>query len=353
MKNRILGIDVARALAIVGMIVVNFKIVLGNEGNEWLELFAGVFDGKAAATFVFLAGVGVALMTQKAWLQRDQALMRKSRTRLYKRALFLFVVGLLYYPVWPADILHFYGIYLVVATLFITRPSRQILIGATVVMLLFPFLMIFFNYEADWNLDTLSYPSFWTPTGFIKNLFFNGFHPVIPWSSFILTGLWFGRQNLRDERFLKQTFRISLGAFILIQAVSGVLVSLLSSIEGVKDLLGTHPMPPMPLYILNGVSIALAVTSGCIYLGHLWPKNMMLEALNKMGQLALTFYVAHVIIGMGGVELFGSKPLGEYSLGFSLLYALAFSAACLLFAVIWLRFRRMGPLEWLMRKITS
>ena len=36
MKKRIIGIDVARALAVIGMIIVNFKIVLGENGNEIL-----------------------------------------------------------------------------------------------------------------------------------------------------------------------------------------------------------------------------------------------------------------------------------------------------------------------------
>lgn len=52
MKTRIIGIDVARALAIIGMIIVNFKIAFGENGLNWVKYFASVFDGKAAATFV-------------------------------------------------------------------------------------------------------------------------------------------------------------------------------------------------------------------------------------------------------------------------------------------------------------
>ena len=65
-KKRIVGIDVARALAVIGMIVVNFKIVIGENGLNWVKSFAGIFDGKAAATFVVLAGLGLALMTNSA-----------------------------------------------------------------------------------------------------------------------------------------------------------------------------------------------------------------------------------------------------------------------------------------------
>jgi uncharacterized protein len=66
MKRRIIGIDVARALAVIGMIIVNFKVVFGENGNLILKNIAHLFDGKAAATFVVLAGVGIALMSNSA-----------------------------------------------------------------------------------------------------------------------------------------------------------------------------------------------------------------------------------------------------------------------------------------------
>jgi uncharacterized protein len=72
MKQRIIGLDVARALAVIGMIIVNFKVVLGQDGQTWVKYFASIFDGKAAATFVVLAGVGLALMTDSAINHRDK-----------------------------------------------------------------------------------------------------------------------------------------------------------------------------------------------------------------------------------------------------------------------------------------
>ena len=61
MKERIIGIDIARALAVIGMIIVNFKVVLGENGLSWVKSFASAFDGKAAATFVVLAGIVILL----------------------------------------------------------------------------------------------------------------------------------------------------------------------------------------------------------------------------------------------------------------------------------------------------
>ena len=74
-------------------------------------------------------------------------------------------------------------------------------------------------------------------------------------------------------------------------------------------------------------------------------------ALNKTGQLALTFYVAHVIIGMGIIEAVNPEKMGNYPIEFSVAYALIFSILCVLFATYWLKSRENGPVEWVMRKI--
>ena len=106
-QSRIIVIDVARAFAVFGMILVNFKIVLGAEGSPWLMTLAGLFDGKATATFVVLAGFGIALMSKSALENNDLEKIKTIRLSIAKRALFLFIVGISYLEVWPADILHF------------------------------------------------------------------------------------------------------------------------------------------------------------------------------------------------------------------------------------------------------
>lgn len=72
-----------------------------------------------------------------------------------------------------------------------------------------------------------------------------------------------------------------------------------------------------------------------------------------MGKLALTFYVAHVVVGMGLAEVFSGEALGGATASFSVGYALAFSLGCWLFALVWGRYFKAGPLEWIMRKVTG
>tara|TARA_B100000809_G_scaffold143752_1_gene141298 strand:- start:2594 stop:3670 length:1077 start_codon:yes stop_codon:yes gene_type:complete len=357
-KKRIIGIDVARALAVIGMIIVNFKVVFGENGLNWVKSFASVFDGKAAATFVVLAGVGLALMTNSAIRNNDQAKLKIARNRILKRALFLFIIGISYIAIWPADILHFYGVYMVIIILLLTSQQKTIIISAISLIIVFPILMAFWNYETGWNFETLEYQGFWTIQGFIRNLFFNGFHPVIPWTSFMLFGYWYGKQDLHKGKFVKKTFWISLIIFISIQVLSFISISLLSEgnqevAKELTEIIGTNPMPPLPIYMLNGIAVAFSTISACIIISKRFESSFIIDALNKTGQLALTFYVAHVIIGMGIIETIDPNKMGNYSIEFSVIYAFVFSLFCVIFAVIWRKHKEYGPLEWIMRKITD
>ncbi len=356
MNSRIIGIDVARALAVIGMVIVNFKVVLGEEGQNWVKLLARVFDGKASATFVVLAGVGIALSTNSALRNNDLITLKIARTKIAKRALFLFVVGLSYMVIWPADILHFYGVYMLFTLLLIRSKPRRILMWAAAVILAYPFLLYWFDYETGWNLDTLAYLDFWEFGGFLRNLFINGFHPVLPWVSFMLVGFWYGKQDLNNDQFLKKAIGVSSAVFIGIQFLSYFSIRILSNgneetLYNLSEIIGTNPMPPLPIYMLNGIAIAILVISLCILLGKNYATNKVVVALNNTGQLALTFYVAHVVLGMGLIEAISPSKMGAYSIEFSVTYALFFSLTCIVFANLWLKHKPLGPLEWIMKMI--
>ena len=64
--QRLYGLDLARYLAFVGMVIVNFKIARGADGTTGLAAtFSSLFECSAAATFVVLAGIGLGLAAQR------------------------------------------------------------------------------------------------------------------------------------------------------------------------------------------------------------------------------------------------------------------------------------------------
>ncbi|KAG1088661.1 hypothetical protein G6F40_013454 [Rhizopus arrhizus] len=65
--RRLHGLDLARYLALAGMVLVNFRLAMAvpAEGNGGLAGFFHLLEGKASATFVTLAGLGLVLATQR------------------------------------------------------------------------------------------------------------------------------------------------------------------------------------------------------------------------------------------------------------------------------------------------
>lgn len=69
------------------------------------------------------------------------------------------------------------------------------------------------------------------------------------------------------------------------------------------------------------------------------------------GQLALTLYLAHVVLGMGVLEAIGR--LKKQTLPFALLAALVFCIMSVVFAQLWRKRFKRGPLEAIMRTLTG
>ncbi len=353
---RIVGYDFARALAIFGMVVVNFKIVMGasKAGPGWLVWLVGLFEGRAAATFVILAGVGLSLLSRRARLAGDEAGIIKNRSALLKRAFFLFVVGLLYTPIWPADILHFYGVYIAIAAFLLAASERRLWTLAFIFMAVFVVLVLLFDYEQGWDWDTLAYAGFWTPLGMMRHLFFNGFHPVFPWTAFLLVGMWLGRQDMSNPALQKRILLVGVGLVCLAELASWLLIRTLTpgaDSETIEFLFGTSPMPPMPLYLLSGGGTALVVITLSIMLTERFAAARWLEPFVATGQVALTHYVAHVIIGMGLLGALGR--LENQTLTFAVGSSVVFCVAAVLFSVLWRKRFNRGPLEWVMRRVTK
>jgi uncharacterized protein len=355
-RARIEGFDLARALAFLGMVFVNFRVALANdeEVDSWLSWIDTRLDGRASATFVILAGVGVSLMSRRARETADAEALASVRRTLYRRAAFLFVVGLLYWSIWPADILHYYGVFLAVGALLLTVPERYLMGLAMTLVLLFALALVFgADYNARWDWNTLTYHGFWTPRGFARNLIFNGFHPVIPWLAFFLLGMWLGRRDLRSRDVQRRLLRTGLVVAIAAEGVSRPLVAAATPELGAEDaaaVFGTSPMPPMPLYMLAASGTSIVVIVLCVRLAEAYSGSRWLAPLVATGQLALTLYIAHVVIGLGMLEQLGLAH-GRRSVAFSAVWAAVFCVVALGCSYLWRRRFDRGPLEIVMRRM--
>ena len=361
-KNRLEGIDFARAIAMMGMTVVNFSIYIGRaEGDpQWLIQLESLFSGRAAATFVFLAGVGVALLTSRARRERTPENRRAARMNLLKRGAFLFLLGVSFRAQWPYDILHFYGIYLTIASLVFLWPARW-LTGLAVFTTL-AFVAFYFALPPLLDLDYWASPSFANPAEALQDVFFTGHHPVTPWFAYFLVGMAIGRIDLHRSA---NHWRLLIGGALLIglakaikfAALNLALVKLIPSenwgfaINYVADIFGTSAYPPAPLYILFGLGTGMIVLSLSLMICASEGRRKLFTPVIWTGQMALTFYLLHVYIGVTAAEWF--LPEEAESVYWLFAWVIGFFIFCLIFATIWRSRYQRGPVEWAMRRLVD
>ncbi|MFT7559502.1 MAG: hypothetical protein ACI93R_001413 [Flavobacteriales bacterium] len=360
-KKRIEGFDVARAFAVFGMVFVNFKIVVGANSGTNLYYCISFLEGRASAVFVVLAGVGLSLMSASSSVNSriDSGSasivsgINSIRVNIIKRAVLLIFLGLLFSLVWPADILHFYGVYFLFAAVFIYAKNRTLVLVAVLSMCIFVVLLFTFDYEQGWNFSDLSYLDFWTVEGMLRHVFFNGFHPVFPWITFVIVGMILGRMDLAHSRLRRKILFTALAVWVLIELSSKAVLSFAADIEGLDpeylSILSTAMMPPMPQYIVAAASLAVAFICLCVEISQIFSVNKLVKGIGSTGQLALTLYAAHVVVGMGIMQAVGI--LDSQSIYASVFCALAFNVCSIVFAHYWLRNFSQGPLEWCFRKL--
>jgi uncharacterized membrane protein YeiB len=356
--ERVVGFDVARAFAILGMVVVHFSLVMAvdRSGPGWLTTVREFLDGRAAATFVILAGVGVTLMSRRAVLSGDPRSITRARRVLIIRGTILLVLGFINLLVWPGDILRVYGVSLVVAAWLITASNRRLLLGTLACATGFVTLFLMFDFEKNWDWATLSYHGLWTPAGLVRNLFYDGFRSVFPWTGFVFFGMWFGRLDLRNPMVNRRVFRVATATALGAEFISWLCVSYFLArphgmdAETVKALFGTESMPVLPLFLLASGGEAVTVIALCVRLTGESPSRYW-QPLVATRQMALTWYFAHIVLGLGTIVALGlesSQPL-LVAAG----CGAAFFAVAVLVSSLWKLAFRHGPLEWVMRKIAG
>lgn len=359
-QSRIEGLDLARAIAVFGMIIVNYVATMHLDYSSagepaWLSWLPGLIEGRAAPLFITLAGIGVALMTRKAFETGDATSMRLRRRTILKRSLFLFVVGFLHSLVWDADIVHFYAFYMTAGVLLLSASRRALLLAAAISTLAFPMLYVFFDYENGWDFSTLTYVDLWSLEGSVRHIFYNGFHPVFPWVAFLFIGIWLGRGALFDPKSRRRILASALATVVIAQVGTAMIEQMPLSVQDhdiglLSTLFLIEVLPPTPLYVVSAAASAIAVIVLCLMLSEKVGSRVWLRLLNRTGQMSLTIYVAHIVIGLGALESLGM--LYGQTLAFALGYSLFFIVLSVVFANLWRLKWQHGPLEWLMRRLS-
>ena len=359
MKQRIIGFDLARAYAIFGMFIVNFNFSFGSlmAPAGPAGRFLNIFTGNSTAIFIICAGMGVALMTNRPDYNPEERAALKAK--IVKRSWFLFALGLLLYNWWSGDILHFYGGYLHVAALLLFVPRRYYLWAAGLAVVAFHALLLLIPINTGWDFTTFNYLDFWSPIGFLRNTFYNGWNSLFPWLAYFLVGMWLGRLDWQQQRAKQKVFLVGLLVFGLIQGLRLLARQQLFSAFWSNYLLAEYFPPYLP-FVLVTMGFAFMVIPVCLAIGDKFPTNWLVLALQKTGQLTLSHYIIHLTLGnillaaLTGKHYTGlleeEAPTAPAAI---LAYSVAFYAASILFSYLWRRRFSNGPLEMLMRKLSG
>jgi len=347
--SRLHGLDFARFLAFFGMVIVNFQVLMRDQsisGTGWLDASLLLFEGKAAATFVVLAGIGVGLAFQRAE-------PKQFRLTMLKRSLFLLTIGLINMAIFDADIIHYYAFYFAIGLWFLPQGKHQLLIATAAIIMAFPLLQTVINYDIGWDWNTLTYSGVWTFVGFIRNLTFNGWHPIVPWLGFFTFGIFLSKLDLAKPNVAKGMVIVGAIGSVITPILSATTLTFVTPIIGVDaaTLFATSPIPPGPFYMLAGTSAATLVIGLCLTLPTSIYQVTTMKTLCKTGQQTLTLYFVHILIGMSTIE--AMELIGTTSAQTALTAAVLFAIASTIYVFLWNQKFKRGPLEELMRRTTG
>lgn len=349
---RILGLDVARALAILGMAGAHIGETSAFDPldpSTWLDLV----HGRSSILFAVLAGVSIALMTGRRDLP-DPERMPGIRLQLVGRGAVIFLIGLalelLNTPI--AVILTLYGLLYVAVIPFLRWRPRTLLIAAGVLALAGPAVLALIAILAMY------------PYGAGIGLVLYGSYPITVWLAFVFAGMALGRLGI--ERI--HTAAVALGAGFglmvvgyglgLVGAVSGITSwapgegSMAGSAAGwqtypeavaaadplgavLSAIFGMDPHSGGTAEILGSGGFAVTVIALCILLSR--PLRSVLLPFGALGSMPLSAYTAHVV----SVALIGG-PGGFFT---DNLFWAGTAVALLLVTTLWSVFVGRGPLE--------
>jgi uncharacterized membrane protein len=369
-RERVVGVDVARGLAVLGMFATHvFPTLDGNDEPTIAHVVAG---GRAAALFALVAGVSLAFLSggRRGVHGRDRV---AASAGLAVRAALVGAIGLVLGYLAEANgvdgILPFYAMLFLLAIPLLGAPPMVLIGIAAATTAAGPALLVattdaglpYAGSSADPTFSTLLQD----PVGLLAQLFITGEYPVVVYLAYLCVGLAIGRLDLRSPALawllvgagVVLAVAARLASEVLLHAMGGLArliehdglagdradVSVLlwepqeSSSWWYLALPAPHAHTPIDL--LHTLGSAAAVLGAALLMTRVPAVRRVLYPLAAAGAMSLTLYSAHLVLLATGV--LRDEP--------ALLLA-AMVVGALAIASVWRRWFGQGPLEALVGK---
>ncbi|WP_242623053.1 heparan-alpha-glucosaminide N-acetyltransferase domain-containing protein [Pseudonocardia sediminis] len=366
--------DVARGIALLGMIAVHALVGITDDGAPTTSYMT--FGGRSAALFAVLTGVAFAFMTRRRRV-RPGAEARAAAAALGARACGLLLIGLALGwtdPEIAAVIMPYYAVMFVLAIPLVLLPTG-ILVGSAVLLVVgVPALSQLIRPALP--QPALTNPGFSDlfsdPLGLLSELTLTGAYPALPWLAYLCVGIAVGRARLSSVRTALALLIGGTAAAVAATALSAWLLGPLGgyariaaatpaaelaeaprvadfvaiSPEGVTPtstwwwLATVAPHSGTPLDLAQTIGSALAVLGAALLLAHVGRPvaarllGHLLRPLAAAGSMTLTLYVLSL--------LFMNSPLDEFEALPGYLFQIVMAMTI---AVVWRKAVGRGPLE--------
>ncbi|GFH39298.1 DUF418 domain-containing protein [Streptomyces pacificus] len=376
--GRMVGLDLARGLAVLGM----FAAHVGPDPSVGgpLGWTMEVARGRSSALFALLAGFTLVLLMGRPRPHTGRR-GRQAACRVLIRAAVLTALG---YALVLLDtdvdvILPFYGLLFVLALPFHRMSARTLAFVALSTALVMPQVRYLLRAALDGGglagtVATVDPLARLTGSDGFLGLIVTGEYPALTWFSFIVAGMAVARLDLsrRDTAPKLAITGAALavigygGSWLALHAVPGALAGVSAATGGGpaasawwSDAVGEESATGQPAWllvasphsqttwsVLGNTGVALTVLACCLVAVRLaGPRTRLLAPLAAVGSISLTAYAAHIL----AIRLLDAAGGGEWP---ALPVLLGFVVAAMAAAVLWTRHFRRGPLEHLLHRAT-
>jgi uncharacterized membrane protein len=348
--GRLLGVDAARALALIGMMSVHLLPSTDPDGTISTAYF--ISSGRASALFAVLAGVGLALANGGMKPPRGRAHFAAA-AGIAGRAVVLAMIGLYLGDLdsGVAVILVNYAFLFLVSTAFLGMSGASLGALAVTWAVAAPVIAFWLRLHlpdssaGDPGIDLI---------GFLQDIFLTGYYPVFPWIAYLLAGLAVGRSNLGDRKVAGALVGVGVALALASKAISGVLLDSFAP-TGMKapvQFFGTTPTDTWwylavstphsgtTFDLLHTIGTSLAILGVCLLLAA--AGRFVLGWLAAAGGMTLTLYTSHVLALTEGWGLNDRPALLVWHV-----------VAAIVIGLFWRTFVGRGPLEVLAASLAN
>lgn len=371
-RSRIVGVDVARCLALIGMVATHILPNIDLATGSFVPWHQQIAGGRSAALFAVLAGVSLAIVTGRERPLRGRPLLA-ARVGIVVRALVIGFIGLLLGGLdsGVAVILAYYGLLFVLAIPFLRLGWRPLAVLAGAWAVLAPVVSQLVREQTGAGTYTVASLDQLVadPLGLLTEITFTGYYPVFSWLAYVLAGLAVGRLALSRTGVAVRLAVVG-GALALSTWLASTLLvhnadvhalleesvprrlpeSRFLEAPGSLDLLLAHgfygttptttwqwlwvvaPHSATPMDLLHTIGTSLLVLGLCLLAGQRLPR--LLGTIFAAGTMTLTLYTLHVVALAEEIGSDRGPALFAWHV-----------AAALVIGTLWRRFLGQGPLE--------